>query len=212
MTFATTDTLIEVKAQAGGRDSWYQFEPPQPGYSPSSGVVWVAASAGRVRFVAETVTYGGVGTRFAAFGLVLTPKGEVMLGGGATPSTSSGTSVEIAYNPCDGPTSGAHYVGGYSKVGVTSGYGLYGRFLSIRTAGRNVVVTSTYPWGTKGQRATEIDTISATTYLPSRTVIHISAARGVAAFTLAYRTTWYHTPLSPPKSTGVCSTYLKSVP
>ncbi len=208
-TFAATDSVTQVRVNPNGSYSWVQVSPREPGFTPARGTFWVVAAAGRVRFVAETLAYGGVGKAFGPFGIVLTARGEILLGGNAFPSVGSARPPS-EYQPCGGTTTGTAYVGGYSKVGGPSGYGLYGDFVSMHRAGGAELVTSTYPWGTKGQRATEVDTVSLATDLPVRSVVHVSAAPGIPAFTFAYTNVWYHTRVLPPNSNGVCATDLKA--
>ncbi len=207
--FSVTDSLAQVKVNPNGSYSWFQFDPPKPGFAPARGVVWVVATAGRVRFVTESLAYGGVGTTFGPFGIVLTSRGAVLLGGNAFPMVASAPSATPGFQPCEGTPTGAVDVGGWTKVGGPSGYGLYGDFLTMHRAGGAEIVTSTYPWGSKGQRATEVDTVSLTTHLPVRSVMHVSAVPGIPAYTLAYRNVWYHSRVLPPTSDGVCVTYLK---
>lgn len=207
--FSATDSLAQVKVNPNGSYSWFQYDPPKPGFVPAKGVVWVVATAGRVRFVTESLAYGRVGTAFGPFGIVLTSRGEVLLGGNAFPTVPSASSATPGPRPCEGTTTGPVDVGGWTKVGGPSGYGLYGDFLSMHRAGGAEIVTSTYPWGSKGQRVTEVDTISLTTHLPVRSVMHVSAAPGIPAYTLAYRDVWYRSRVLPPTSNGVCATYLR---
>ena len=207
--FRAADTLAQVKAYPNGDYSWVQLSPHEPGFTPAQGSVWILASAGRVRFVTETLLYGGVGKAFGSFGIVLTSRGEILLGGNAFPAVV-GSGTPFVYQPCAGTVHGPAYVGGYAAVGGPSGYGLYGDFVSMHRAGGAEIVTSTYPWGTKGQRVTEVDTVSLATDLPVRSVVHVSAVRGIPAFTFAYTNVWYHTRVLPPNSNGVCSTDLKA--
>lgn len=90
---------------------------------------------------------------------------------------------------------------GYTKVGVASGYSLYGRFLPLKQVGGNVDVTSIYPYG--HQQATEVDTVSPKTHLPSVTVVHV-AGGGLPKF--AYRDVlhWSMAPATLP-TFSVCS-------
>jgi hypothetical protein len=208
-TFAATDSFAQVRVNPNGSYSWLQLSPREPGFTPARGTFWVVAAAGRVRFVAETLAYGGVGKAFGIFGIVLTARGEILLGGNAFPSVGSARPPS-EYQPCGGTTTGTAYVGGYSKVGGPSGYGLYGDFVSMHRAGGAEIVTSTYPWGTKGQRATEVDTVSLATDLPVRSIVHVSAVRGIPAFTFAYTNVWYHTRVLPPNSNGLCATDLRA--
>lgn len=211
--FGDVDSPAQAKFEPGGHVNWYWDVPPQPGYKPVPGIVWVGARGGRVQFVTATLVCGRSDIRRACFpfGLVLTPRGEIILSGGASTVPASTPIRERGYQPCYGPTVGRPQVGSYSKLGVASGYGLYGHFLPIRRSGDTVLVTSTYPYGSRGQRATEVDTISATTFLPSRYVIHVSAAAGVAGFVVGATVHWFKVPYAPPNSNGICATYLKSI-
>ncbi|MDA8292089.1 MAG: hypothetical protein M0Z33_10495 [Actinomycetota bacterium] len=213
--FTATDSIAEVRVNPNRSYTWYQLGPPNPGFTPARGVLWIVAAAGRVRFVTESFVYGGVGKSFGPFGIALSSRGEVMLGGNAfprvvSPSAASPSGSLHVYQPCAGVTSGAVDVGGYVKVGGPAGYGLYGDFLSMHRAGGSEIVTSRYPWGRRGQKVTEVDTVPLATDLPVRSVQHVSAVPGIPAYTFAYSSVWYHSPVQPPTSDGICATYLAS--
>ena len=197
-TYSAAQTLVRVKNLGGGRLSWLMADPPKAGYNPAMGAVWAGAIHGRTTFIAETVLPTSVADGYVSFELVLTPRGEVML---SPPSSSQA---------CLGRTTGKPYVGLYTRTGDPIGYSLTGRFSPLRRVGDTVYVTSTYPWG--AQTAIEVDTISATTYLPSRSVYHVLPHHGIPGFTFAQDgIKWGTTAPAPPVSTGLCATYLASI-
>ena len=197
-TYSAAQTLVRVKNLGGGRLNWLMADPPKAGYNPAMGSVWAGAIHGRTTFVAQTVLPTSAADGYISFELVLTPRGEVML---SPPSSSQA---------CLGRTTGKPYVGLYTRTGEPIGAGLLGRFSPLRRVGDTVYVTSTYPWG--AQTAIEVDTISATTYLPSRSVVHVLPHHGIPGFTFAQDSiTWGTTAPAPPVSTGVCATYLSSI-
>jgi hypothetical protein len=198
---------------ANKRLSWTEMQPKKAGFSPAADLVFVGASQGRVTFVADSVLYAGKGTSFPNFGLVLTGKGEVILGGGA-PARTTPVGKKTTVFPCAGPYSGQALVDGYPKVGLPFGYALYGHFDPMKLADKGKVyeVTSTYPWSKKPARtATEVDTVPRATDLPSESVIHVSAGGQFAAFTVRWANVWYHTKLYPPATTSACAAYVKGV-
>jgi hypothetical protein len=155
---------------------------------------------GRVKFVVETLTaFRPPG--FPPVGLLLASSGEYQLAGGAPVSFTPPTTA--SYQPCVGRNTGPPYVGGYTKVGVASGYGLFGHFDPMRRVGSNEIVTSTYAWSSN-QVATEVDTIAASTRLPSAGVVRVSGATGRPAFSYHWTVRWYAARAYPPNSNGVC--------
>lgn len=208
--YLAQDPLTQVKYSAKSGLAWYIMQPPKKGFAPALDIVFVGAEHGKVTFVADTVAYGGKGPAFPPFGMVLTPKGEVILGGGA-PARTAPPDAKTPVAPCAGPVKLA-FVAGYDKVGVPFGYALYGHFEPMKRVGKYYEITSTYPWGAKPARtATEVDTVPVGSYLPTAGVIHVSAGGGFAAFTLRWANAWFHTTLYPPRSNGVCAAYLKGV-
>ncbi len=199
-TYSAAQTLVTVE-NVGGRLSWLMASPPRAGYHPAHGEVWASTLNGKLTFVAETVAPSSPADGYTAFELVLTPRGEVMM---------SATPVAGVLS-CRGATTGHPYVGLENATGRPIGYSVVGRFSPLRRQGNTVFVTSRYDWGS--QPAIEVDTVSATTYLPSRSVYHILPAHGHPGFTFAQdNVTWATTPLTPPRSNGVCATYLASIP
>lgn len=83
---------------------------------------------------------------------------------------------------------------GMTKVGNVAGYGLYGKFRPMRQVGKTVYVTSTYPWG-KTQTATEVDTISYGSRLPSLGRVSVAASPGHPAFSYHWTAKWLHSQL-----------------
>ncbi|HQU26036.1 MAG TPA: hypothetical protein PLS29_03285 [Acidimicrobiales bacterium] len=200
-TYSAAQTLVRVKNLGAGNLSWLMADPPKAGYRPAHGAVWLVASQGRTTYVTETVLPTSPAEGFAPFELVLTPRGEVMMAAPTTPS---------APQRCVSRTSGTPYVGLDTATGKPIGYTVVGRFSALRRVGDTVYVTSTYSWGP--QTAIEVDTVSATTYLPSRSVYRVLAHHGIPGFTFALDDiTWGTTPPSPPVSNGVCATYLASI-
>lgn len=198
LTIGGSYTIVEYQ---GSLKHWYTGgTSSRAGYQPAADLVTIAASGGRVKFVVDAIVH----TRppgFSPFGLLLTASGEYLLAGGApvtfTPPTTH------AYQPCMGRSTGAPYVGGYTKVGVASGYGFYGHFGPMRRVGANEIVTSTYPWGSK-QVETEVDTIAASTHLPSAGVVRVSSGGGLSGFSYHWTVRWYGATAYPPNSNGVC--------
>ena len=177
-------------------DSW-----SRAGYYPVDDTFYVAASHGRITFVTDTLSWGGRGPRFKSFGEVLTALGEVELAGGAAAS-STPTASQAQIQPCVGRVRGA--VAGLTKVGAPSGYGLYGDFRSMKRAGPNEVVVSSYPFG-RGHVATETDVIDRATLLPLRGTTSVSGAPGEPAYTMRWTVAWYHTALYLPRTNGTCA-------
>ncbi len=181
--------------------AWYtDGTPPRAGYMPAADDITVAASHGRVTFVVDAVTGAG-GRGFPPFGMLLTATGEYLLAGGASVSYTPPTKAFV--QPCAGRDTGRPLVGGYTKVGVPSGYRLYGHFAPMRRSGANEIVTSTFAWDAT-QVATEVDTISATTHLPSALRVRVSAAKGHPAFSFSGRVSWRLATPYPPNSNGIC--------
>ena len=77
----------------------------------------------------------------------------------------------------------------YLKVGTPFGYELVGNFAPLRRSKGAVVVTSTYPWGSKDS-ATEVDTIPAGTHLPLSGTVHVAPTVGQAAFEYRWTNKW----------------------
>jgi hypothetical protein len=203
--------LTQVKYSSKEGLAWYVMQPPKEGFAPALDIVFVGAEHGKVTFVADTVAYGGKGPAFPPFGMLLTPKGEVILAGGA-PARTTPAGTKTPVTPCAGPTKVA-FVAGYAKVGVPFGYSLLGHFAPMKRVGKYYDITSTYPWGAKPARtATEIDTVPVGSYLPTAGVIHVSAGGGFAAFTMRWANAWFHTTLYPPKTNGACASYVRGVP
>ncbi len=199
-TYSAAETLVRVANLGGGRLSWLMADPPKAGYRPARGAVWASASRGKTTFVAETVAPSSPADGYAPFELVLTPRGEIMM------SASSVAGVQS----CEGHTTGGPYVGLDTSTGHPIGYSLVGRFSPLRRQGDTVYVTSTYTWGP--QPVVEVDTVSATTYLPSRSVYRVLPYHGTPGFTFAQDdVTWGTSPLTPPTSNGVCTAYLNSI-
>ena len=200
-TYGASAPLDRVRLAAKGGWSVYSGSWPHPGYYPVDDTFFVAASGGRVTFVTDTMTWGGQGPTFSPFGEVLTARGEVELYGNAAASTTP-TQNQRFSQTCGGPVHGP--VAGFTKVGVASGYGLYGDFRSMKRVGPNEVVVSTYPYG-KGHVATETDVIDRATHLPVSGVTTVSGAPGQPAYTMRWSVAWYHTPLYLPRTDGVCA-------
>lgn len=99
---------------------------------------------------------------------------------------------------------GRGVIGGYSKVGpgVASGFTLYGHFDPMRNVNGTTYVTSTYPYGK--QQATEIDTISYATRLPSASITRLAALPGYPARTFTYSYHWLAATPAKPRFT-VCT-------
>jgi hypothetical protein len=77
----------------------------------------------------------------------------------------------------------------YLKVGTPFGYDLVGNFGPLKRSKGSVVVTSTYPWGSKDS-ATEVDTVPANTHLPVTGLVHVAATVGQAAFQYRWTNKW----------------------
>ncbi len=188
--------------QFGPNHSWNVWTAtwPRPGYYPVTDVVNIGARNAKVTFVTDTFTWAGRGPTFSPFSELLTAAGEVQLGGGAAASTTP-TANQTAVVPCLGSVHGS--VAGISKVGGASGYGLYGDFRSMRRAGANEVVVSSFPFG-KGHVATETDVIDRSTLLPRSGLDVVSAAPGQPGYRIHWTVSWYHVPLYPANTTGSC--------
>ena len=188
------------------------MQPEKSGYTPADDVVFIAAAAGKVRFVTDSVVYGGTGKApFPPFGLVLTAKGEVLLDG-AAPALAAPPRPTTPIEACAAPVKAPHFVAGYPKVGVTYGYTLYGHFDPLKRAGQDYDVTSEFPWSFKPSRtATEVDVVPVSTHLPVETIVHVSAAGQFPAFTLRWANIWFKKTLYPPKTNGACEAYVKGV-
>ncbi len=200
-TYSAAQTIVRVKVLGPGQLSWLMADPPKAGYRSAHGEVWAGSVNGHTTFVDESVLPSSSADGYTPFELVLTPRGEVML------SAPTGTSTP---QRCEGRTTGSPYVGLWTKTGGPSGYSVEGRFSPLRRVGNTVYVTSTYHWGP--QTAIEVDTVSATTYLPSRSVYRILPYHGIPGFTFAQNdVTWSSTPPTPPVSTGLCASYLASI-
>ncbi len=200
-TFGGSYAVVDYDASSRSWNWYTGGTPARAGYQPAGASVTVAASGGRVEFVAEVLTAMRP-PGFPPIGLLLAASGEYLLSGGAATSFTPPTTGD--YQPCIGrTTSGSPYVGGYTKVGVASGYGLFGHFDPMRRVGANEIVTSTYPWSSH-QVATEVDTIAASTHLPIAGVVRVSAARGHAGFSFDWTVRWYAATAYPPNSNGVC--------
>ena len=198
-TYSAAQTLVRVKNLGGGRLSWIMAGAPKAGYQPAYGTVWAEALDGRTTYAAETVLPVNAASGFNPFELVLTPKGEVMM--------TLGSSGPVS---CGGTVTGKPYVGLFTVTGYPLGYTVEGRFSPLRRVGDTVYVTSTYHWGP--QKLIEVDTISAATYLPSRSVYRVFPYHTIPGFTFVqYDLTWGTTPVAPPVSSGVCATYLASI-
>ncbi|MCL6092108.1 MAG: hypothetical protein M1435_04080 [Actinobacteria bacterium] len=199
---------------AAKRLSWAEMQPSRAGFAPAGDIVFVGALRGKVTFVADSVIYAGKGARFPDFGLLLTPKGEAVLVGGAAARTAP-VGKKTAVYPCAGKYTGPSLVAGYNKVGVAFGYSLLGHYdaLKLVDKAKAYEVTSTYPWpGTPVRRATEVDTVPIATDLPTLTVIHVSAGGKFPAFTMREANVWFRQKLYPPDTNGVCTQYLRGVP
>jgi hypothetical protein len=80
---------------------------------------------------------------------------------------------------CYSKSPGAGNIGGIGQPFV----GVFGDFQALRPSGKTVVVvTSTYPWGTAGPQAREVDRISAATKFLLSETVHVS---GPAAFSFS---------------------------
>jgi len=203
--------LVGAKKPSGPAESyrWLTDEPPAPGYAPAATEVYVGAVGGRVQFVAASVVYAGTGPVFPPFGLLLTAKGEVVLGGGGSAGTTAPRPGAV-YQPCWGTATGYVDVGGYTRVGGASGYGLYGDFAAMRRVGATEVVTSTFTWSTSPLRkATEVDYIPVATHLPTSGAVHVAASAKTKAFTLRWTNKWTKTTLYPPNTDGACLSYVR---
>jgi hypothetical protein len=77
----------------------------------------------------------------------------------------------------------------YLRVGAPFGYDLVGNFGPLKNSKDAVVVTSTYPWGSKDS-ATEVDTIPSNTHLPVSGVVHVAATVGQPAFQYRWTNKW----------------------
>jgi len=198
MTIGGSYTIVD---QSGGHSHWYTGgTPSRAGYQPAADLVTIAAAGGRVKFVVDVITAVRP-PGFGPFGLLLASSGEYVLAGGAPVTFTPPTTAE--YQPCEGRATGSPDVAHYTKVGVASGYGLYGHFGPMRRVGANEIITSTYPWDSK-QIATEVDTIAAFTHLPSAGVVSVSAGNGLAGFSFRWTVRWHAATAYPPNSNGVC--------
>ena len=200
--YAYTAAAPDEQLKIAPNHSWNVFTGtwPRPGYYPVANEFYIGARAGHVTFVSDTLIWDGHGPSFSTFGELLTARGEVELAGGA-PALTTPTAAQFLSQPCEGPVHGA--VAGISKVGGSSGYGLYGDFRSMRRAGANEVVVSSFPDG-KGHVATETDVIARSTFLPRSGTEVVSAAPGQPGYTMHWTVSWYHVPLYPAKTNGSC--------
>lgn len=180
-------------------DVWGEGVPA--GYSPTSELITVAARSGKVTWVTDKMTPQcsvRVGSSGASVGCGSNVPVEAMLNKGGQYSTEY-----FSAGSCWGAgTIGSPYVGGYTKVGVSFGYSLYGHFLPMKRIGGRELVTSTYPWGKA--TVTEIDTIDVTSLLPIKSVFHYSKDGKYPAFTQVVVNHWLKTAPTQPRLT-VCS-------
>jgi hypothetical protein len=193
-------TAIEESIGKQTSVNWEYYDGVPKGYDPAVDHVTAAAAGGRLTWLSDEIVPA---PRTCAKGSVCflpaTLPYQVLLG----PSGLEGHFVASgpASLVCWAKDHGA--VLGYSKVGVPTGYGLYGRFYPMRRAGGAELVTSTYPWGAT-QHATEVDTISIATHLPSTTVVHVSASPGHPALTLSSTYRWLGATPAEPATTPAC--------
>jgi len=163
--------------------------PPSKNYIPVSDHVTIAARGGRVLWVSDVMVPLGfvisTGGSWGPIELVLTSRGLFS-------HILSGSGARSCWDHAHGS------VIGYTRTGVPSGYSLGGRVSPMRRAGGTVYVKSTYPWWFK-QTATEVDTISSATRLPSASVVHVSGAPGHPAFVFRQTVQWLKTPPVQPK-------------
>jgi len=191
-------TVVDYQASL---KHWYTGgTPSRTGYQPATDVVTVAAAGGRVKFVVDVITAVRP-PGFPPLGLLLASSGEYLLAGGAPVTLTPPTTA--SYQPCVGRTTGAPDVADYTKVGVASGDGFYGHFGPMRRVGANEIITSMYPLGSK-QVETEVDTIAASTHVPSAGVVRVSAGNGLSGFSYHWTVRWHLATAYPPNSNGVC--------
>ncbi len=207
--FTAAAPLTQARYSSAGL-SWYIMQPKKAGFAAADDVVFIAAAGGKVRFVTDSVVYGGTGKApFPPFGLVLTAKGEVLLDG-AAPALAAPPLPTTPIEACATPLKPPHFVAGYPQVGVAYGYSLYGHFDPLKQAAKDYDVTSTFPWSSKPSRtATELDVVQASTDLPVESIVHVSAGGQYPAFTLRWVNVWFKKALYPPKTNGACAAYLK---
>lgn len=185
---ATGFTQLEETA---GAVNWRFGEAPLPGYVKATDHVVISASGGKLVWLSDLLVPKSC-----------TPTGTHRCDDVEVVLDHSGVFFHVianGNNACYVSAQGSIF--GYAKVGVASGYSLYGRFLPMKRDGGNVEVTSTYPYG--HQQATEVDTISPKTHLPSVTVVQV-AGGGLPKFTYRDVLHWSMAPPKVPKF-SICS-------
>lgn len=181
-----------VQESTNGTFNWYQSAPPPAGYFPVVDHVHFAQAAGKVIWAEDQMVPTSACRPTPArmchtLTVLLTPSGlfSQVAGAGRCWQRSHGSILSM------------------TKVGWVAGYGLYGNFQPMRRVGNTVYVTSTYPWG-KTRTATEIDTISYSSRLPSLGQMSVPASVGYAAFQYHWTAKWLHSSLPKPNFT-VCA-------
>ena len=175
-------TLVERQTgyaalQTAGRSAnWTYGEGVPLGYAPATEDIVVAAAGGRLTWVMDTMTPRCGGASCTTVQMLLDPSGAFLkiLTGRYRASCWSAAHGDVA---------------GYSRTGVPSGYGLYGRFLPMKRVGANELVTSTYAFGV-GRTATELDTISLATDLPTKGLVHVGRTTTQRAFSYSFSDQW----------------------
>lgn len=166
------------------------------GFSPATEVVTDALSGGKVLWVADLMTpkcgaAGSCGTNVPARGILNTQGLYVQVLAPSKPPS--------CWERIPGDT-GA--VAGYTKLGGPV-YETNGHFDPIKRVGKNELVTSTFPW-TKTSTATEIDTISLATHLPTYGVVYAPKDGAAPAFAYAWTNSWMKSAPVQPQMT-MCS-------
>ena len=175
-------TLIERQSgyaalqTAGRAANWAYGKGVPPGYSPAMEDVVVASARGKVTWITDTMTPRCTGANCVVVQLLLDRAGAFF-------KIASGPYLASCWSVARGS------VAGYTRIGVPSGYGLYGHFDPMKRVGRDELVTSTYPFGV-GRTATELDTISIATDLPIKGVVHVTSDSAQSAVSYTFLDTW----------------------
>ena len=167
-----------------GTTNWENGLALKSGFVPATDHIVVAAAGRRVIWVSDELVPTSSCTAATTCVSVQTFLGRAgVFFRRLAPGASTCWQVAHALVPGSSPS-----VGGYTKIGVPSGYGLYGHFEPMRRVGNTVYVTSSFPWGKA--TATEVDTISSVTHLPTAGSTRVSASSGAPSFSFHWTMKW----------------------
>jgi len=184
-----TQTGYVLMTDELGRSSSFSFTfgigSRRPGYVPAVEHITIAAVNRRISWVSDDMVPEGCTAQAGGSCLPV----ELLLYSGGLLWRFDSPRLPASSSCWSSNVRAGTEVAGYTKTGVASGYALYGYFYPVKRVGGSDEVTSTYPWG-KTQKATEVDTISLATRLPTSSVVHVSAAPGAPAFTYRWTNQW----------------------